>query len=131
MIPLFCANAAWAQKEDAPDHPEVLQILPSDATRGDIEDGREVAQRHCSRCHVVGDFNPMGGIGSTPSFQFLAKRDDYQERFSTFYVRRPHPVFTRIEGIDPWTDLPSHVATFEITPQQVDDILAFVETLRP
>jgi mono/diheme cytochrome c family protein len=124
-------RTAQAQIEDEPDHPENLQILPTDAARGDPVEGRKVARLHCTRCHVVGDLNPMGGIGSTPSFQFLAKREDYAERFSTFYVRRPHPVFTRIDGIDPWTDQPSHVATFEITPQQVDDILAYVETLRP
>jgi mono/diheme cytochrome c family protein len=125
------AQGALAQKEDEPDHPENLEYLDTDAARGDPREGRKVARVHCTRCHVVGDINPMGGIGSTPSFQYLVKRDDYIERFSTFYARRPHPVFTRIEGIEPWTDQPSHIATFEITPQQVDDILAFVETLRP
>ena len=41
---------------------------------GDAEAGRKISETHCARCHVVGDFNPMGGIGSTPSFQLLAKR---------------------------------------------------------
>ena len=44
---------------------------------GSPEKGRKIATTHCARCHVVGDFNPSGGIGSTPSFQLLAKRGDY------------------------------------------------------
>jgi hypothetical protein len=70
------------------------------------------------------------GIDSTPSFRLLAARDDRHDRFSTFYALRPHPVFVRVPGVTPPTDLPSHVATFEITFEQIDDLLAFVEELR-
>ncbi len=98
---------------------------------GDAEAGRRIAETHCSRCHVVGDFNPMGGIGSTPSFQLLAKRDDRLERFGNFFERRPHPVFVRVPGVARWTELPSHVTEFTVTPANIDDIIAFVETLRP
>jgi mono/diheme cytochrome c family protein len=44
---------------------------------GNPQKGREVSVTHCARCHVVGDHNPYGGIGSTPSFQLLARMDDY------------------------------------------------------
>ena len=98
---------------------------------GDAEAGRKIAETHCARCHVIGDFNPMGGIGSTPSFQLLAKRDDRLERFGTFFERRPHPVFVRVPGVARWTELPSHVTEFTVTPANIDDIIAFVETLRP
>ncbi len=98
---------------------------------GDAEAGRKIAETHCARCHVIGDFNPMGGIGSTPSFQLLAKRDDRLERFGTFFDRRPHPVFVRVPGVARWTELPSHVTEFTVTPANIDDIIAFVETLRP
>ena len=97
---------------------------------GDARMGREISEKHCSRCHVVGDYNRYGGIGSTPSFQLLARRDDYLERFRTFYARRPHPVFTRVPGVPAWTDLPSPVTPFEITLEQVEDIIAFIEALR-
>ena len=97
----------------------------------DAEAGRKIAETHCARCHVVGDFNPMGGIGSTPSFQLLAKRDDWLERFETFFERRPHPVFVRMPDVARWTELPSHVTEFEMTPASIDDIVAFVETLTP
>ena len=35
---------------------------------GDPEKGRVLSEQHCSRCHVIGDFNPFGGIGNTASF---------------------------------------------------------------
>ncbi|MHA1152559.1 MAG: c-type cytochrome [Alphaproteobacteria bacterium] len=102
------------------------------ARAGDgAEAGRKISETHCARCHVVGDFNPMGGIGSTPSFQLLAKRDDWLERFETFFERRPHPVFVRVPDVARWTKLPSHVKEFAVTPANIKDIIAFVETLRP
>lgn len=99
---------------------------------GDIDAGRRVAEQHCSRCHVVGDFNPMGGISSTPSFQLLVKRrPDYRDRFETFYARRPHPAFVSIEGIGRLHEnLPPNAAPVELPQNAVADILAFVETLK-
>ena len=105
--------------------------IASAGAGGDVEAGRKIAETHCARCHVVGDFNPMGGIGSTPSFQLLAKRDDWLERFQTFFERRPRPVFVCVPGVARWTTLPSHVKEFTVTPANLDDVIAFVETLRP
>jgi len=106
--------------------------LPAFAVEnGDATAGRQLALTHCSRCHVVGDFNPYGGIGSTPSFQLLARRDDWRERFQTFYERRPHPVFVHVPNVPRWTDIPAPVAEFEVTPRNIDDLTAFVKTLRP
>jgi len=97
---------------------------------GDAERGRQVAIDHCSRCHVVPDYNPYGGISSTPSFKLLARRDDYLERFQSFFARPPHPVVVRVPGVAPPTDDPAFVATFESQPEQVDDIIAYVELIR-
>ena len=97
---------------------------------GDSEKGRRIAIKHCARCHVVGDHNPYGGIGSTPSFQLLAKRQDYLERFQTFYERRPHPVYVRVPGVPKWTELPSFVEEFTVNLDDIENIIAFVETLR-
>jgi mono/diheme cytochrome c family protein len=98
--------------------------------QGNNEKGRNIAIKHCSRCHVIGDHNPYGGIGSTPSFQLLAKREDYLERFQTFYERRPHPVYVRVPGVPKWTELPSHVEEFTVRVEDIENIIAFVETLR-
>ena len=96
---------------------------------GSAEKGRAIAEKHCSRYHVVGAHNPMGGIGSTASFQMIAKMPDYLERFQTFYAHRPHPAFLRIPGVPRWSNLPAYAAEFSITLDQVDDIVAFVKTL--
>lgn len=101
--------------------------------KGDIKKGREIAEKHCTRCHVVGSFNPGGGISSTPSFQLLVKRrPDYKERFRTFYARRPHPAFLSIKGIGRIRpDLPPNAQPIELTLEDVLDVAAFIETLKP
>ena len=58
---------------------------------GDPARGRDVALANCSLCHVVGDANRMGGIGSTPSFALMSKKfDNYAPRIQSFKERRPH-----------------------------------------
>ena len=106
----------------------VTTAAPADAA-GDAAKGRRIAERHCSRCHVVGDGNRLGGIGSTPSFPLLRRMGDWRERFETFYARRPHPVHVRVEGVRKWSGLPSNAAVIRLTQEDVDDILAFVESL--
>ncbi len=110
-----------------------LGALVTTAARaeGDVKTGREISIKHCTRCHVVGDANPHGGIDSTPSFQLLARRDDWRERFQTFFKRRPHPVFVRVPGVPAWTKLPSIVEPFTVTLKEIDDIVSFIETLEP
>lgn len=101
--------------------------------KGDVVKGRKIAEKHCTRCHVVGSFNPGGGISSTPSFQLLVKRrPDYKERFRTFFSRRPHPAFLSIKGIGRIRpDLPPNAQPIELTEKDVLDIAVFIETLKP
>ena len=98
--------------------------------QSDPRKGRNIAIEHCSRCHVIGDYNRFGGIGSTPSFQALARMPDYLERFQTFYARRPHPNIVDVPGVAAWTKLPAFVVKFTVTPEDIDALVAFVETLR-
>jgi hypothetical protein len=101
--------------------------------KGTIAKGRQIAATHCTRCHVVGDINPTGGISSTPSFQLLVRRrPDYRERFRTFFARRPHPAFLSLKGVGRIRpDLPPNAQPVELTEQDVQHVLAFVETLKP
>ena len=105
----------------------------SAAENGNIKKGQSIAEKHCTRCHVVGNFNPTGGISSTPSFQLLVKRrPDYKERFRTFFARRPHPAFLSIKGIGRIRpDLPPNAQPVELTEEDVLDVAAFIETLKP
>lgn len=111
---LFCAAATCAATPVA---------------AADVKRGERIAEQHCSRCHVIGNGNRMGGIGSTPSFPLLRRMPDWRERFETFYARRPHPVHVRVEGIPKWSELPSNAAEFRLTLEDVEHVLAFVETL--
>ena len=108
----------------------MLLAAATAGAQGDPEKGQKIAIEHCSRCHVIGDYNRFGGIGSTPSFQFLARMPDYLERFQTFYARRPHPVIVTVPGVEAWTKLPAFVAKFAVTPEDIDALVAFIESLR-
>jgi len=104
--------------------------MPDAAAEGDVGKGRALADKYCARCHVIDARNRYGGIESTPSFPLLARRKDYFERFQTFYRRRPHPVYVRVPDVPPPTKLPAYASVFEVTPEDVENLLAFVETLR-
>ncbi len=109
-----------------------LLLLPAASPAradGDAEKGQVLAETHCARCHVVGDFNKFGGLGSTPSFGLIAGLGDGFERFRTFYERRPHPAFVTVPGVERWTDLAPYAQPFEVTPENIEDLLAFVHKL--
>lgn len=98
---------------------------------GDVAKGHDLAVTHCARCHVVSKENRFSGISSTPSFMLLvAALPDWKERFETFYTRRPHPVHVRVKGYAPLTDLPPNAKPFEIELDNIEDILAYVRTLK-
>ena len=101
------------------------------ATADAIADGRKAAQQNCARCHVIGNFNPDGGISSTPSFQLLVNAlKDYKERFDTFYLRPPHPAVIIIKGLKKRDDLPYTAVPIKMTVQDVKNISAFADTLK-
>jgi mono/diheme cytochrome c family protein len=104
-------------------------LAPAALAGGDPGRGRDIAITHCARCHVVGDYNKFGGLGSTPSFQLIAGLDDGMERFQSFYERRPHPVFVRVPDVPKWSAAPAYATEFTVTTDSIDDILAFVRTL--
>ncbi len=103
-------------------------LAPPTWAQGDPKKGRELANTQCIRCHVVGD-DPFAGIDSTPSFRFLTKLSDYVERLQTFYQRSPHPTFVDVPGVPRRTEIPAFVTKFTVTPENIEDIIAFVKTL--
>jgi mono/diheme cytochrome c family protein len=100
---------------------------------GNILTGEALAYRNCGRCHVVGPQNRMNGIGSTPSFALLRTFPDWQDRFMIYFTLNPHPSFTRITGVtEPFNPaVPPPLVPLTLTPGQLDDILAFVATIKP
>ena len=98
---------------------------------GDVAKGHDLAVKHCARCHVVSEKNRYSGISSTPSFMILvAVLPDWEMRFETFYARRPHQVHVRVKGYAPLTTLPPNATPFQIELKDVQDILAYVRTLK-
>lgn len=86
-----------------------LHIAPAVAA-GDAAQGRATAERWCSTCHVVS----QGGRGAdtAPNFTAIARMrsDDYLRGFLT----QPHPPMPR----------------FEISRQDIDDLVAYIATMR-
>lgn len=110
--------------------PPIAMCVAAEA--GDAARGRKIAETHCSRCHRLSNADRYGGIDSTPSFPLLVqRRPDYRERFETFFERRPHPAWVRIEGVSRMpNDLPPTAAPIELEASGVADIVAYVETLK-
>ena len=112
---------------------EVAQVVAPTIYEGDAKRGEEVSLSHCGRCHVVNDTNRMNSIGSTPSFAVLRTLRDWEDRFQTFYVLNPHPAFTQIADVtEPFrANRPSPIRAVEMTLDDLDNIMAFVQGIPP
>ena len=72
----------------------------------------------------------MGGIGNAPSFPSMAQHEDARERFSTFYARRPHPVFVRVPGYAKWSNAVPYYPEFRVSREEINALVAYAESLR-
>lgn len=96
-----------------------------------IQTGKSISRTHCTRCHVVGDFNPYGGISSTPSFSLLVNHlDDWETRFLSFHTRRPHPVIIRFKGEKTDPNIQPSTMPVVLEYSDIEAIAAFVKTLK-
>ncbi|WP_411234845.1 hypothetical protein [Marivita sp. S0852] len=100
---------------------------------GDALRGEEVSLSYCGRCHVVNEKNRMNSIGSTPSFAVLRTFSDWEYRFQAFYALNPHPAFTQIADVTAPFDptRPSPIQALEMTLDDLDNIMAFVQGIAP
>lgn len=100
---------------------------------GDAVAGERLSLTHCGRCHVINETNRMKGMGQTPSFALMRTFEDWQNRFSTFYVLNPHPSFSQVTDITPPfpNNLPPAIVPIEITQDELEAILAYVATIPP
>lgn len=103
------------------------------ALTGDAALGERVSLAKCGRCHVVNESNRMNAIGSTPSFALMRTFADWQERFETFFLLKPHPAFTQVaEVTEPFAaHLPSPIAPIEVTLDEIEAITAYVSSIPP
>ncbi len=107
---------------------DVATVFDGNALRGE-----GFSFDNCGRCHVVGDRNRMKGIGSTPSFSVLRSLPDWEERFSTFYARIPHPAIVQLEGVSAPFDpaFPPANRPLLLTLDELEDIMTFVSGIAP
>ncbi len=100
---------------------------------GDLALGEATSLRQCGRCHVVNESNRMNAIGSTPSFALMRTFPDWQARFETFFVLKPHPAFTQVADVTaPFPEtLPSPIAPVEVTLEEIEAITAYVGSIAP
>ena len=99
----------------------------------EISPGEKISLFHCGRCHVVNHRNRMNAIGSTPSFALMRSFADWEARFRAFYTLKPHPAFTQITDVTAPFDekLPSPIAPVEMTLEEIETMLVFVEGIEP
>ncbi len=96
-----------------------------------LEKGEILVRQHCTRCHVVGDLNKYGGIGSTPSFGAIKSLADWQDRFAAFWSLLPHPSVVRVDGLSLERPKGLLATTKQIflDIDDVDAIQAYVDTV--
>lgn len=112
---------------------EVTQVVVEVSYDGDAQRGETASLAFCGRCHVVSEKNRMNSIGSTPSFAVLRTLTDWEYRFQAFYALNPHPAFTQIADVtDPFDPTrPSPIAAVEMTLDDLENIMAFVQGIAP
>lgn len=120
-VALFSSNVAAAR------------VAETAAPDGDLALGEATSLRQCGRCHVVNESNRMNAIGSTPSFALMRTFPDWQSRFESFFVLKPHPAFTQVENVTaPFPDhLPSPIAPITVTVEEIEAITAYVGSITP
>ena len=111
--------------------PETESVVAEVSLDGDAELGKSVAQSKCGRGHRVVNDGRMTGIGSTPSFFVLRTFEDWEVRFASFYVLKPHGAFTQIEDVtEPFPiDRPSPIVPVELTLDEVESLMAYVAAI--
>ncbi len=111
----------------------VAAVVVAAPVTGDVALGEKSSLQKCGRCHVVNESNKMNAIGSTPSFGLMRNFDDWEGRFQSFFLLKPHAAFTQVADVtDPFPDnLPSPIAPIEVTLDEIDAIVAYVATIAP
>ena len=104
-------------------------VFKASAEESVLKRGENLVRQHCTRCHVVGDMNRYGGIGSTPSFGAIKTMPDWKERSEIFYNLPPHPAVVTVQGIseERSESLPAFVAQIILTIDEVEDLLSFID----
>lgn len=93
----------------------VAVAAPPNAKAENVERGLAVTKEWCGRCHAYDPEAPWNSIGNSPSFMLMAKKlESYEPRILTVTGRRPHIALE-----------------MQLTDEQLEDVVAYVITLKP
>ena len=82
-------------------------------------------------CHVICAFNKFRGIGSLRRLGACALWKTEWSAFKPFtpVARTPHPAFVRVPDVPERSNVSAYATEFTVTPEAIDDLLAFVKTI--
>jgi mono/diheme cytochrome c family protein len=80
---------------------------------GNAERGRQLAERWCASCHVVGP-GQREASADVPTFASIARREDLPESLLAAFLSTPHPPMPNIA----------------LSRQETADVSAYIGTLR-
>ncbi|HXZ01184.1 MAG TPA: c-type cytochrome [Stellaceae bacterium] len=88
---------------------------PAGAARaaGDVASGHALARQWCMSCHVVEDGGP--GPDTAPPFAAVARRHAGDRSWVRAWLTSPHPP----------------MPNFNLARQQIEDIIAYLDSLAP
>ena len=86
-------------------------VIAGPACADSVSNGRDLAQRWCSSCHVVGA--DMKGADTAPPFTVIARKNASNPQWVRSWLSTAHP------------KMPS----FDLAREQIDDIVAYLGSL--
>lgn len=81
---------------------------------GDPSEGSKIAKTWCSNCHVI-DNHPTRAGDTVPSFPVIAKRPTTTVLSLEAFLQTPH----------------GQMPNFQLGRKEIDDVAAYIMTLRP
>lgn len=89
--------------------------LPASAIAGSAEEGQEIATRWCSSCHNVGTGDRPAASDGIPTFDSIARRDNFNRVQLEAWIGNPHPP----------------MPNFNLSRDEIDSLVSYIESLRP
>lgn len=89
----------------------IVAFTQSAGAAGDPREGRRVAERWCSGCHVTGRSGRQSD--TAPAFSALANDPKKSAEYLRTWINNPHPP----------------MPNFNLTRQTVDDLAAYIRSL--
>ncbi|MEM9683370.1 MAG: cytochrome c [Pseudomonadota bacterium] len=90
-------------------------VFPASAVAGTAEEGKEIATRWCSSCHNVGTGDRPAASDGVPTFDSIARRDNFNRVQLEAWIGNPHPP----------------MPNFNLSRDEIESLVSYIESLRP